>query len=352
MVERTLVFLFGLFASFWILSSVVRSVVIPRPERVWLTVTAFRVSRWISHSVSRMLPIAMRHRVLGAFAPAVLIALPLIWSAGLILSFSCLYWAVGVGSWGASIGFSGSSITTLGFVAAPNSAAQAIAVIEALIGLGIVALMISFLPALYGTFSSREIAVGKLTTRAGAPPNPVTLLTRLASLGDLGESEKATWPEWEDWFVELGETHTSFPALIYFRSANPDHSWLTAAETALDTAALTKACRIASDSGEADLMLRSGMIALRGIADYYRIPPELPEFDEAELSIDRAQLERVVRTLVSAGVVKEPVPEDAWEVFAGWRTNYDRSIVGLRTLVGDVSNYWDEDCEMQVIRHG
>ena len=352
MVERTLVFLLGLVASAWILSSVVRSVVIPRPERVWLTVTAFRVSRWIAHSLSAMLPLGMRHRVLGAFAPAVLISLPAIWSGGLIFSFSCLYWAVGVGSWGASLGFSGSSITTLGFVAAPNSAAQAIAVIEALIGLGIVALMISFLPALYGTFSRREIAVGKLTTRAGSPPNPVTLLTRLASIDDLVDHSDKTWPEWEDWFVELGETHTSFPALIYFRSANPDHSWLTAAETALDTAALTKACRIASDSGEADLMLRSGAIALRGIADFYRIPPELPEFDEAELSIDRAQLEAMIETLVSAGVVTAPVPEDVWEVFAGWRTNYDRSIVGLRNLVGDLSNYWDEDYEMPVIRRG
>ncbi len=102
-------------------------------------------------------------------------------------------------------------------------------------GLAIVALLISFLPTLYGAFSRREVAVGRLTTRAGEPPNPVEFITRLDAIGQLAHVGDR-WEEWEDWFVELGETHTTFPALIYFRSAKPDRSWVSAAEASLDTA--------------------------------------------------------------------------------------------------------------------
>lgn len=339
MISRLLAFAVGLGGTVWMLSSVVRSVVIPRPERVWITVTSFAVSRSVSHWLGSKLPAWLRHKVLGGFAPSVLIALPLIWSGGLIASFSCFYWALGVGSWQESLEFSGSSITTLGFIGAPNTAAGIFAVIEALIGLGIVALMISFLPALYGTFSRREIAVGKLATRASTPANPVTFLTRLTAIDQLHNIEE-TWGEWEDWFVELGETHTSFPALVYFRSASPDRSWLTTAETALDTAAMVKALCITTGSGEADLMIRSGYKALREIADFYRIAPEAEPGDFDSLSVSHQQFHWAVEELTRAGVIDGPIPDGAWEAFAGWRINYDRAMVGLRELIGDLPDYW------------
>lgn len=347
---RSLVFAAGVIGTVWVLVSIVRSVVIPRPERVWLTVTLFNVSRRIAHWLGAKVPSWMRHKILGAFAPSVLLSLPLIWSAGLIASFACMYWAVGVGSWSESFGFSGSSITTLGFIPPPNGAAQALAVIEALLGLGIVALMISFLPTLYGTFSRREIAVGKLTTRAGEPPNPVTLLTRLNAIGRAHPIEEG-WAEWEGWFVELGETHTSFPALIYFRSASPDRSWLTAAETALDTAALVNCLGFEARPGSAELMLRSGALALRSIADFYRVEPEMSQLGTGvdSLSITRDDFDMLVDAIASAGV---PVPDGrdaAWETFIGWRMNYDRSIVGLRALVGDLPSYWGSDDDMVVM---
>jgi len=97
--------------------------------------------------------------------------------------------------------------------------------------------MISFLPSIYGTFSRREIAVGRLTTRAGEPPNPVEFIVRLHAIGRLAHIGDR-WEEWEDWFVELGETHTTFPALVFFCSARPERNWLSAAEAALDTAAI------------------------------------------------------------------------------------------------------------------
>ena len=49
---------------------------------------------------------------------------------------------------------------------------------------------------------------------------------------------KTLWPEWENWFVEVDETHTSFPPLVFFRSGHPDESWVTSAGAILDAASL------------------------------------------------------------------------------------------------------------------
>ena len=43
--------------------------------------------------------------------------------------------------------------------------------VEAVIGLGLVSLMISYLPTIYGAFSRREALVGMLEVRAGLPPS-------------------------------------------------------------------------------------------------------------------------------------------------------------------------------------
>ena len=48
-----------------------------------------------------------------------------------------------------------------------------LSVSEALIGLGLVGLLISFLPTMYSIYNRRELAVAQLATRAGTPPTPL-----------------------------------------------------------------------------------------------------------------------------------------------------------------------------------
>lgn len=328
----------GVVGVSWILATALRTVVIPRPERVWLTAAAFESSRRITRLISKRWSRERRHRLLGSFAPTVMILLPFVWSVGLTLSFAAIYWGLGAGSVAEAIELSGSSLTTLGFVGAPTFLTRTIAIIEALMGLGVVALMISFLPTLYGTFSRREVAVGRLTTRAGEPPSPVDFIHRLHTIGQL-DHVGARWEDWEDWFVELGETHTSFPALIYFRSAHPDRSWLTAAEAALDTAALLTAIGREDGEGRADTMIRSGYLALRSLADFYRVPAEQPDFDQ--LSVTRRDFDTMVASLAAVGLDSRVGADEAWRTFAGWRINYDQSIAGLRELVWDLPSHWN-----------
>ena len=344
MVSRILAVIVGGVGIGWVLTSAIRTVVIPRPERVWITTTSFELARRAANALAKRVSPRRRHAILGTFAPTVLITLPLIWSFGLIGFFASIYWGADIGSIQESIELSGSALTTLGFASAPSFGTRLLVIAQGLIGLAIVALMISFLPSLYGTFSRREIAVGRLMTRAGSPPTPVTFVARLHEIGRLQHIGER-WQDWEDWFVELGETHTSFPALIYFRSASPQRSWITAAETALDTAALVSAADLAPSSGQADTMIRSGYLALRSIADFYRIEPERNPGDFEAISVDRSDFESALDELEAAGLPATGDRNAAWVAFAGWRVNYDRSICGLRDLIGDIPSCWTDTDE-------
>ena len=80
------------------------------------------------------------------------------------------------------------------------------------------------------------------------------------------------WEEWERWFLDIEETHTSFPAVVFFRSPQPDHSWATAAGAVLDGAALTLSTVDVERDVQAEFCLRAGYLCLRRIADSFRIP--------------------------------------------------------------------------------
>ncbi|MFT7476145.1 MAG: hypothetical protein ACI81L_003093 [Verrucomicrobiales bacterium] len=344
--ERGLAILLGVACSIWILLSMARTFTFPRPERVWLTTSLFRIARHLAATAARRFQSQeRRHWILGSFAPVVLLSLPLFWSIGLILSFSGIFWGIDGGSYASALELSGSSLTTLGFIEADSLLTRSVAIIEALLGLAIVALVVGFLPTFYGTFSRREVSVGRLTVRAGSPPTPLEFIVRLHRIDRLTNVSER-WDEWEDWFVEVGETHTTFPALIFFRSARHDRSWLTAAETSLDTAALVTALELVRSTGGAQTLIRSGYLALREIADFFDIPPEIHPRKHDELSISREQFDTLVDELAHHGVFTNVSRDAAWTAFAGWRINYDQALQGLRRLVVDVPSHWEIDAPL------
>ena len=89
-------------------------------------------------------------------------------------------------------------------------------------------------------------------------------------------------------------------------------------------------------------MIRAGYLALRDIADHYRIEPERSPDDRDRLEVTRGDFDVLLDRLIEAGVVDEPDRDHVWHEFAGWRVNYDRALTGLRDLVGDVPSHWDD----------
>jgi hypothetical protein len=105
------------------------------------------------------------------------------------------------------------------------------------VGLGFVALVIGYLPVLYGAFSRREVSIALLDARAGSPPTAGELLRRHGFDGG-EEAIILLLSEWERWSAELLESHISYPILCYYRSQHDNQSWLSALTAILDACSL------------------------------------------------------------------------------------------------------------------
>jgi hypothetical protein len=162
----------------------------------------------------------------------------------------------------------------------------------------------------------------------------------------LGRLEQL-WRDRETWFVDVTETHTSLPALVFFRSPHWEHSWVTASGAVLDGASLLASTVDRPRSPDAELCIRAGYVALRRIADFFGIRhnPD-PHWPEESISIDRREFDQVCRELAEAGVPLKGDLEQAWRDFAGWRVNYDRVLLALAALTMAPYAPWSSDRSM------
>lgn len=340
---RLLSFVGGVTIVVWVVRSAVWTVVVPRGEQVALTRLLFLVVRapfeWAARRASS---VSRREAIRARYGPTTLLLMPLTWVFGVMVGFVPIFWALGGDPFGEDVVLSGSSVTTLGFSRPNEGPVLAAAVTEAVIGLGLVALLISFLPTIYGVFSRREQLVAKLSSRAGTPPTPSELFTRHHRLARL-EQVDDLWPRWEDWFIELEESHTTYPALVHFRSIDDHRSWLTAAGALLDAAALRASTIDLPRNPSAELCMRAGYLSLRAVADYFGLPHHRSPRPDDPISILRTEYDGVVAELRAAGVPVKADQEQAWRDFAGWRVNYDRVLLELCAVVQPPPAPWSSD---------
>ena len=274
--------------------------------------------------------------------PTSLVILPGVWGMLILAAFVPMYWATGVTSWREAAITSGSSFTTLGFSRPGELGADVLCFTEAVIGLFLVALLISYLPAIYGAFSRREAAVVKLEVRAGSPPSAETYLLRYYRIRGLDALAPA-WDDWEQWFVELEESHTSQPSLAFFRSPRVRSSWITAAGAVLDTASIAVSCLDIERSPQAAVTIRSGYLALRAIASFFHLPYDPDPAPDDPISIDRREFDELMATLSAEGLPVKSDLDQAWRDFAGWRVNYDEPLLRLCALVSAPAAPWSSD---------
>ena len=341
---RAVAFLAGLITVLAVLLSAIRTVVLPRGTPVALSRVLFVVVLKIFDIRVRMAHTYLqRDRVMALYSPVVLVLLPGMWVTIVVAGFSAMFWGVGFGSLRDSVVLSGSSITTLGFAAPADGSAAALAVTEAVIGLGLVALLISYLPSIYASFQRRELQVAMLEVRAGDPPSVIIMIVRHHRIGNLERSE-ALFSTFEEWFADIEETHTSQPSLVFFRSPVPSRSWITAAGAVLDGAALmVSTVDLQRDSPEAQLCLRAGYLSLRRIADFFAIPHDPDPVAGDPISIGRDEFDHACDELRAAGVRLVPDLDRAWNDFCGWRVNYDTVLVTLAGFTMAPYALWSSD---------
>jgi hypothetical protein len=227
---------------------------------------------------------------------------------------------------------SGSSLMTLGFDRPADLPSTLFAFSEAAIGLGLLALLIAYLPTIYNSFSRREVAVTDLSIRAGTPPTPYEWLLRAHRTGFLDDMD-GFWEHWMTWFTEVAETHTSYAALVFFRSPHPHRNWVTASGAVLDTAAVRLACLDIPWTPAAPLCIRSGFVALREIAGFFGVDYDIDPAPDDPISIARDEFDELYDSLAAAHLPLKADREQAWRDFAGWRVNYDQVLHALAALV-------------------
>ena len=328
----------------WTLGSAVQTVIVPRGLASKLTRVHFRVIRSMFDLFVRpSRSYEARDRVMALYAPVGLVLLPGVWVALVTLGFTAMFWGSGVDPLAEAFATSGSSLFTLGFDRPHGVGRIILGCAEAGLGLGIVSLMISYLPSIYSAFRTREALVGMLEIRAGSPPASTRLLTRYARIGWLDRVEEDLFDKWEQWFVDVEESHTSQAALVFFRSPRPERSWVTAAGCVLDTAAIVASTVDRPRSVRPDMLLRTGFFCLRRISDYYGIPYDPDPAPTDAISVTRAEFDAVCEELESVGIPLHADRDQAWADFVGWRVNYDTVLIELCALVMAPPAMWSSD---------
>jgi Ion channel len=215
-------------------------------RRTRFAVVYFRtIWRACSGLASRLGPRRGREAVLSHFGALSMLGLFASWAYSLILGFGMLDWALEPAAAAsthdrsllAQVYMSGVTFFTLGYgdVVPHSGITRALSVVEAGVGLGFIALVIGYLPLIHQLFSSREVLVIQLDSRAGSPPTAAGLLCRhAAALAELNDFLR----EWEVWGAQLLEGHLSYPMLAYYRSQHDNQSWLAALTAVTDCCAL------------------------------------------------------------------------------------------------------------------
>ena len=338
-VVRILVAIAGCFAVPWSLLEAIRAFVIPRGVQLRSRVVfywVFRLLRWVVRvrgAVEREAVDAIM--VYGA--PIAVLGLPLLWLLTTLLGFAGIFWAIDGGGFGDAVVVSGSSLFTLGFDK-PDGVGGAIAAFaDATIGLGLLALVITYLPTLNAAFSRREAVVAMLDSRAGSPPNALTLVERHHVFAGI-ETLDALWPEWERWIVDVGETHYTHPMLVFFRSSEPQHSWVTATATLLEAANFRLSAIDAPGAGNAAawMFYRAGLGAVGRLRGFYAYRVSDREVEP----VDRGEFDRVLSRFEEVGVPVVEGRDVAWERFCRRRAEYEPVLDALARLVDAPAGLW------------
>lgn len=326
------------------LSSAVSTFVLPRSARSQLNRLVFGVMRRLVELLIRFAKTyEQKDAIMAYYSPVALMLLVPTWYALIALGYALIYWALSAGDFFFDFRLSGSSLLTLGFTASEGPLLTLFVFSEAMLGLIMVALLIAYLPTMYSAFSRREQLVNMLEVRAGNPPNPYDMLTRYQRIHGLDKLADL-WRQWEVWFADMEESHTTLPALVFFRSPRADVSWVTSAGAVLDSAAIVLSSIEIPTEMSAALCIRAGFIAFDRIAHYFDIPrPRDPKYPQTPISITREEYDGLIRKLEEAWLPIKPDREKAWLDFAGWRVNYDRTLLVLCSMVMAPQAPWSSD---------
>ena len=287
------------------------TLVLPRRiDRPLRGTSLFYQTFWgIWRGLSRVVSVSGRDNFLAVFGPLSLLLLLTFWACGMILAFAGIMWSLNLPihapestpGFGTYLYLSATTFITLGFgdVSPKTGTGRLFADIEAGVGFGFLAIVIGYLPVLYGAFSRREVLIALLDARASSPPSAGELLRRYA--GCMACGDVTDLPEflrdWEKWSAELLESHLSYPVLMFYRSQHDRQSWLSALTTVLDVCAFIISSLPQGPVWQARLTFAMARHAAVDLTLVFNKKPDTPETDR----LPPERLARLHRIIGDAG---------------------------------------------------
>jgi hypothetical protein len=314
---------------------VFQSVIVPRPAggrtrgSAFISRWGWRAWRWLGHGAVGN---ESREDFLGTYAPLLLIALLVFWVTSLIVGYGFIFYALRAGlrpqpDLGGAIYFAGTSLLTIGFgdIVPSTLATRLLAIMTGASGFGIVAILTTFLFAIFGAYQQREAFVVALCNRAGAPPSGVELIEIHAHMRDI-DGLTATLRESQAWMAAMLETQLAYPVLNYFRSTHDQISWVGALGAVLDASTIVITTIDVPNKAEAKFVNRLGRHFVNDFGHYFELP------DGPEVGIERIEFDVAYDRLHAAGI---PMVErnKAWLDFMAVRSTYASRLNAL-------AQYW------------
>jgi hypothetical protein len=332
-IARTVAFVAGVLIVVLTSWSVFTSLVVPRAASSRLQQVVGRMlGGGARFAVPHLESYKSKDRLLSFVGPATMVALFGLWLALLVLGFSLIiWWDTGL-DFASALGISGSSVFTLGIASSSQAGARTLEILAASIGLLVIALEIAYLPALYNAFATRETEVTLLATRSGVPAWGPEILARHHWLDTMNELPPL-YSEWERWAAAVSESHSNYPALMWFRSPTPLRSWLVGLVAMMDSAALFHSASPGLTPREARTCLQMGTNCLRSMAGALNIPFDPDPLPSAGIRLTREEFDEGIHRMQSVGFPLERDNDESWRNFQGWRVNYEGIVDALTLLI-------------------
>ncbi len=263
-----------------------------------------------------------REDFLAIFAPFALICQLLTWIAALVLGYGLIFYAARAelrpnpGGFGDALYYAGTSLFTMryGDIAHHAAIAQVASVAAAMSGLGLVAVVIAFLFAIFASFQQRETFVVTIGARAGSPPSGVGLLAVHGYAG-MKDELASVFREGQTWTAEVMESHLAYPILALFRSSHDYESWVATLGTLLDSAVLAITTLHDGPVGQAKIMYAVGRHLTVDFSHYFSL------IAEQTVGVERAEFDAACERLAQSGYRLRDADE-AWSQFSQLRATY------------------------------
>jgi hypothetical protein len=331
------------------LSDAVATLIVTQGDAgLWRPTRIFYATTWkLTRAVAARLSDRAGEYSLNVYPALSLLGLLVLWLAGLMIGWSLVYWGLdqqlgGSRDYGTILYYAGTSLVTPVFGSAHGALIRPLTLLETLTGVVTIALMISYLPALYGSYSRREARLLTLDDPLGGRMSPNRVIALHAPGGDREMLYRAL-SEWEMWTADVLESHVSYPMLALFRSQHPGQSWVTALGLVTDAATLTSACVEGAQDREPYFLYRRGRRAILEISSRLHVPSsggQVTWMSEANFDI-------AWRGLVETGL---PLRDKAvaWADVQALRATYGDDLERLIDFLVAPHGFWGHSAEETV----